>query len=176
MQFIKYSITFKILVVGIVLATIFEIGIRNEGMGKSFPAILVGWFRQIVSTIPVPYAWPESLFFSLKNSFFFYGSFFCLFVISRYIRRGQFLRQGRKSVIVISSLILFSIMTIWNYADIFLNQKRYYVDSDIIFSTSESLWAFNAYDNIIAIAILLQIAQASINFGLQRVFKRQVTT
>jgi hypothetical protein len=108
----------------------------------------------------------------LKNSFFFYGSFFCLFVINRYIRRGQFLRQGRKSVIVLSSLILFSIMTIWNYVDIFVNQKRYYVDSDIVFSTSESLWAFNAYDNIIAIAMLIQIAQASINTGLKRVLKR----
>lgn len=172
MKFLAYSISFKILLVAITCVSIFETGIRNEGMGKSYPAIAVGWFNQIFSTIPVPYGWPDSLIFSLTNGFFFYGSFFCLFVIHRYIRLGKFIKQGWKSVMVILALIVFSLLTVAHYVDKFMNQKRYYVESDIVFATTDSMWSWNAYDNIIAIAILLQIAQASINTGLKRLSKR----
>ena len=70
MKFLAYSLSFKILLVAITCVSIFETGIRNEGMGKSYPAIAVGWFNQIFSTIPVPYGWPDSLIFSLTNGFF----------------------------------------------------------------------------------------------------------
>jgi hypothetical protein len=176
MKFLAYSMSFKILLVASTCVSIFEIGIRNEGMGKSYPAIAVGWFNQIFSTIPVPYGWPDSLIFSLTNAFFFYGSFFCLFVIHKYIRQGQFSNQGWKSFLVILALTFFSLLTVAHYVEKFLNQKRYYVESNIVFATTDSMWAFNAYDNIIAIAILLQIAQASINTGLKRVSKRQLST
>jgi hypothetical protein len=67
------------------------------------------------------------------------------------------------------------LLTVAHYVEKFLNQKRYYVESNIVFATTDSMWAFNAYDNIIAVAILLQIAQASINTGLKRVSKRQLS-
>jgi hypothetical protein len=52
MNFIKYSITFKILLVATVLVTIFEIGIRIEGEGQDSIAVIWSWFNHIISTIP----------------------------------------------------------------------------------------------------------------------------
>jgi hypothetical protein len=171
-KFFAYSISFKILLVATTCASIFEVGVRNEGMGKSVPAIAVGWFNQILSTIPGFYGWPDSIVFSLTNAFFFYGAFFCLFVVRKYIRHGRFTRNGWKSIFVIIALTVFSVLTVLHYVEKFVNQKRYYVDSDVIFATTESMWALNAYDNIIAIAMLLQIGQAAIISTLKRSVKR----
>jgi len=175
MSFIKYSITFKILLVGLVLATIFELGIRSEGQGKSFPAVLVVWYSQIVSTIPFTPGNTDSLVWALTNGFFFYGAFLCLIVIQFFIRNGYFVKVDWKTIVVVLLLTAFSVATISHYVDMFLNQERkYYFERDRVFATSKSKWAFNAYDHFIAIAMLIQIAQASINTGLKRVFKRQV--
>jgi hypothetical protein len=176
MTFIKHSIYFKVLVVGAVLATVFEVGVRSEGQGKSVPAVLVSWFSQIVSTIPFTPSNSGSLVFALTNAFFFYGAFLCFIAIQFFIKDGYFVKSDWKTLVVVLLLIAFSIATIWHYVDMFLNQERkYYFERDRVFATTKSRWAFNAYDHFIAIAIMLQIAQASINTGLKRVFKRQVS-
>lgn len=84
----------------------------------------------------------------------------------------MFTRNDWKSFVVVSLLTIFSLLTISHYLDMFVNQERTYFKRDNIFATHRSAWAFNAYDNIISIAILLQIAQASITTGLKRVSKR----
>lgn len=177
MNFVKYSITFKILVVGTVLATIYETGLVIEGESEGLPAVLFGWFNQTMSTIPFTPGDTDSLIFALTNSFYFYGSFLCLIVIQFLIREGFFVRSDWKAIVVVILLVAFSTSTVWHYADMFLNQQRnYYFERDNVFGTTKSKWAFNAYDNIIAIAMLIQIAQASINTGLKGGLKRQVTT
>ena len=177
MNFIKYSFTFKILLVAIVLATVFEIGIRNEGQGKSFPAVLVVWYSQIVSTIPFTPGNTDSLVWALTNGFFFYGAFLCLIVIQLFIRNGSFVKSDWKTVVVVLLLTAFCISTIWHYVDMFLTQEReYYFERDRVFATTKSQWAFNAYDHFIAIAMLIQIAQATILTALKGGFKRQVST
>jgi hypothetical protein len=95
-------------------------------------------------------------------------------VIKKYVGNGVFKKQGLLSGVVILLLVAFSISTIWHYADMFVNQERSPSQRDKVFSTFQSTFAINAWDNIICIAILIQIAQASINTGLKRVFKRQV--
>ena len=88
MNFIKYSITFKILLVAAVMATIFEIGIRFEGAGQDSLAVFWSWFNQIISTIPFTPGDPYSVAWALTNGFFFYGSFGCLIVIQFFIKDG----------------------------------------------------------------------------------------
>lgn len=177
MNFIKYSITFKILVVGTLLASVYEIGLVIEGESEGLPAVLFGWFNQTMSTIPFTPGNTDSLIFALTNGFYFYGSFICLIVIQFFIAKGIFVRTDWKAIVVVILLVTFSASTVLHFADMFLNQERnYYFERDNVFGTTKSKWAFNAYDNFIALAILLQIAQASINTGLKRVFKRQVST
>ena len=177
MNFIKYSITFKILLVGTVLATIFEIGVLIEGKGNPFPAVLASWFNHIISTIPFTPGDPYSVAWALTNGFFFYGSFGCLIVIQRFISNGSFVKTDWKTVLVVLLLLAFSIATIWHYVDMFVNQERkWFYEKGKVFATSKSQWAFNAYDHFIAIAMLIQIAQATILTALKGGFKRQVST
>jgi hypothetical protein len=176
MNFIKYSITFKILLVGLVLATIYEIGIRFEGEGEDTPAVIWSWFNHIVSTIPFTPGDTPSLAWALTNGFFFYGSFGCLIVILFFIRNGYFVKTDWKTVVVVLLLFAFSIATIWHYVDMFVNQERtWFYEKGKVFATTKSQWAFNAYDHFIAIAMLIQIAQATILTALEGGFKRQVS-
>ena len=177
MNFIKYSITFKILLVATVLVTIFEIGIRFEGEGEDTPAVIWSWFNHIVSTIPFTPGDTPSLAWALTNGFFFYGAFLCLIVIQFFIRNGSFVKSDWKTVVVVLLLTAFCISTIWHYVDMFLSQEReYYFERDRVFATTKSQWSFNAYDHFIAIAMLIQIAQATILTALKGGFKRQVST
>jgi hypothetical protein len=54
MNFIKYSITFKIFVVAAVATTIFGIGAALELGRVSFPPIFLMWWLHIVNMIPFP--------------------------------------------------------------------------------------------------------------------------
>ena len=176
MTFVRFSITFKILVVGILLATIYEIGLVIEGESEGLPAVLFGWFNQTMTTIPFTPGNTDSLIFALTNSFYFYGSFICLIVIQFFVGKGIFVRTDWKAIVVVILLVTFSASTVLHYADMFLNQEHnYYFERENVFGTTKSKWAFNAYDNFIAIAILVQIAQALLNTGLKRLPKRQVT-
>jgi hypothetical protein len=158
------------------MATIFEIGIRFEGAGQDSLAVFWSWFNQIISTIPFTPGDPYSVAWALTNGFFFYGSFGCLIVIQFFIKDGFFVKTDWKAVVVVLLLVAFSVATIWHYVDIFLNQERkFFSEQGKVFATSKSQWAFNAYDHFIAIAMLIQIAQASINTALKRFFKRQVS-
>ena len=176
MNFIKYSITFKLLLVAAVLVTIFEIGVIVEGKANPFPAVLIGWFKQIISTFPFTPGDPYSVAWALTNGFFFYGSFGCLIVIQFFIKDGFFVKTDWKAVVVVLLLVAFSVATIWHYVDMFVNQERkWFYEKDKVFATSKSQWAFNAYDHFIAIAMLIQIAQATILTALKRSVKRQVS-
>jgi hypothetical protein len=158
------------------MATIFEIGIRFEGAGQDSLAVFWSWFNHIISTIPFTPGDPYSVAWALTNGFFFYGSFGCLIVIQRFIRNGSFVKTDWKTVVVVLLLLAFSIATIWHYVDMFVNQERkWFYEKSKVFATTKSQWAFNAYDHFIAIAMLIQIAQATILTALKRVFKRQVS-
>jgi hypothetical protein len=177
MNFIKYSITFKILAVATLAALIFGIGAAKELGRVSFPPIFLMWWLHFVNMIPFPgrdNLVLESLLYAFTNIFHFVGAFVSLFVIKRFVGNGVFKMKGWLPGLGVLLLVAFSISTVWHYADMFLNQERTFSQKDKIFSTFRSTFALNAWDNIICISILIQIAQASINTGLKRVFKRQV--
>jgi hypothetical protein len=176
MKFVAYSLSFKILLVAFVCVSTYEIGVRIEGESGYSLAILLMWFNHIGSSIPTPVFGEGYLLYALMNGFFFFGSISCLFIIPRFVRDGMFTRNDWMSFVVVSLLTIFSLLTISHYLDMFVNQERTYFKRDNIFATGKSAWAWNAYDNIISIAILLQIAQASINTGLKRFSKRQLST
>lgn len=179
MRFVTYSLTFKIFVVASMAATIFGIGAAIELGRVSFPPIFLMWWLHIVNMIPFPgrdNLVIESLIYAFTNIFHFVGAIVSLVVIKKYVENGVFKKQGLLSGVVILLLVAFSISTIWHYADMFVNQERSPSQRDKVFSTFPSTFAINAWDNIICISILIQIAQASINTGLKRVFKRQVST
>lgn len=177
MNFIKYSLAFKFIVIALVLVSIYEIGLINEGRGKSY--IVFPWmgFIHIMSMIPrfgngtLSYV----LTYSLTNVFHFVGAIACLFIIRRYVRKGEFTKHGRKAFWVLVSVSVFCISTVWHYLAMFINQEDYFSDMGYFFATEVGEFAFNAYDNIISIAILMQIAQATILTALKGGFKRQVS-
>lgn len=177
MKFVAYSLTFKILVMASLAALIYGIGAAMELGRVSFPPIFLMWWLHIVNMIPFPgrdNLVVESLLYAFTNIFRFVGAIVSLFVIKRFVGNGVFKKTGWHTGLVVFLLVAFSISTVWFYADMFLNQERTYSQKDKIFTTFPSTFALNAWDNIICISILIQIAQASINTGLQRVFKRQV--
>jgi len=177
-KFLAYSVTFKIIIIAIVLVSIYEIGLINEGRGKSY--IVFPWmgFIHLFSMIPRfgNGSLTQVLTYSLTNAFYFLGSIFSLFLIRKYIRCAEFRIHVKKSGLVMTLVAVFCISTVWHYLAMFVNQEQYFSDMGYFFATERGEFAFNAYDNIISIAILLQIAQASINTGLKRLSKRQLST
>jgi hypothetical protein len=176
MRFVTYSLTFKIFVVAVVATTIFGIGAAIELGRVSFPPIFLMWWIHIVNMIPFPgqdNLVLESLIYAFTNIFHFVGAIVSLVIIKKYVGNGVFKKQGLLSGVVVLLLVAFSISTLWHYVDMFVNQERSPSQRDKVFSTFPSTFAINAWDNIICIAMLIQIAQASINTGLKRVFKRQ---
>lgn len=177
MKFVYFSLIFKIIVIAIVLVSIYEIGLINEGRGKSY--IVFPWmgFIHIMSMIPrfgngtLSYV----LTYSLTNVFHFVGAIACLFIIRKYVGKGELKQRGRKAFWVLCLVTAFCISTVWHYVAMFVNQEKYFSDMGYFFATEVGEFAFNAYDNIISIAILIQIAQATILTALKGGFKRQVS-
>jgi hypothetical protein len=178
LNFIKYSLTFKYIVVTLAAFATFAIGSFREGKSVDFFTPAVMWFNHVISLIPFPSGFdkPEFWVWLVTNYVSFFGAIFGLVVIKRYINKGQFQKQDVKAVIIVIVLTIFSIAVVCRYIAIFLNPSpTYWPPGSRYFSTGTGYLAFNAYDNMIAITMLLQIAQASINTGLKRVFKRQVS-
>ena len=178
MRFVAYSLTFKVFVVASVSATIFGIGAAVELGRVSFPPIFLMWWLHIVNMIPFPgqdNLVLESLIYAFTNIFHFVGAIVSLVVIKKYVGNGVFKKQGLLSGVVIFLLVAFSISTLWHYVDMFVNQQRSPSQRDQVFTTFPSTFALNAWDNIICIAILIQIAQATILTALKGGFKRQAS-
>lgn len=172
------SLAVKIIFIAVLASTIFAFGVTNEGEPGYATAIFMMWYIHIFSSLPnLNYGeFPQNLIYALTNGFHFYGSFFCIYFVHKYIAGGMFRNLSRVSMIVLSLVALFAISTIWFYVDMYLYQERDYFTKDYVFATEYSMKAINAWDGIICVAILLQIAQASLNTGLKRAFKRQVTS
>lgn len=178
MRFVVYSLTFKVIVVASMAATIFGIGAAMELGRVSFPPIFLMWWLHFVNIIPLPgrdNLVLESLLYAFTNIFHFGGAIVSLVVIKKYVENGVFKKQGLLSGVVIFLLVAFSISTLWHYVDMFVNQERSLSQRDKVFSTFPSTFAINAWDNIICISILIQIAQATILTALKGGFKRQVS-
>ena len=178
MNFIKYSITFKILAVATLAALFFGIGAAMELGRVSFPPIFLMWWLHFVNMIPFPgrdNLVLESLLYAFTNIFHFVGAIVSLVVIQKYVENGVFKKQGLLAGVVVFLLVAFSISTLWHYVDMFVNQERSPSQRDKVFSTFPSTFAINAWDNIICISILIQIAQATILTALKGGFKRQVS-
>jgi hypothetical protein len=97
MNFIKYSITFKIFVVATVATTIFGIGAAIELGRVSFPPIFLMWWLHIVNMIPFPgrdNLVLESLIYAFTNIFHFVGAIVSLVVIKKYVGNGVFKKTG----------------------------------------------------------------------------------
>ena len=177
MNFIKHSITFKIVIIATVLVSVYELGLISEGRAKGYIVFPWMWFIHIVSTFPrlSNGSLSDVLTYAFTNGFHFYGAIVCLFIIRRYVRNGEFQRQGRKAFWVLVLVSVFCISTVWHYLAMFVGQEDYFSDMGYFFATEVGEFAFNAYDNIISIAILIQIAQATILTALKGGFKRQVS-
>jgi hypothetical protein len=174
MRALKYSLAFKVLLVAICLIGIFETGIRCEGNLKNSGVFLGMWLIQIWATVPQfsNGAAQSVLTFAVTNGFFLYGSIFCVFLVNRYVKKGTFIDKGPKSSWVMFAVAGFCVLTFAHYLAMIVIQQHHRSERGLIFSTEPGTLAMNAYDNIIAIAILIQIAQALINSVLKRSLKR----
>lgn len=164
----------KIMLVALVAALIYSYGVTQEGKPEYSTAIFMMWYIHFFSSLPnFEYGdLGRNLIYAATNGFHFYGAIFCIYLVFKYISGGKFKNPGRVSMIVLSLVAVFAISTIWFYVDMFLYQERDYFTKDYVFATEYSMKAINAWDGIICVAILLQIAQAAINTGLKRVLKR----
>ena len=174
MKFISYSLTFKVFAVGLVLSSIYEFGAHSEGKTTPFPIVVMMWFLHCVAIFGNMFlsGSVEGFSYGLLNFVMFFGSLLCLILVSKFIKSASVQNPSPKRVAAIISMAVFLILNVLRYVDIFVNQQRSYVDRGKVFWTPESMIAFNAYDNIIAIAVLIQIAQALINSVLKRSLKR----
>ena len=161
MRPIIWSLGIKILTVTLTCVTIYQWGLYSEGKADFGVPILLMWYNHLESVIPVfSYGDVQSnVFYALSNGFFLIGSFLSLYLIQKNIGIGGLRKPGLRSLLVVVLIAAFCTFTIFHYVEVFLGQERTYFERGRQFATFSSARAFNSYDNIICIAILLQIIQ-----------------
>jgi phage-related holin len=174
MIFLKYSLTFKILVVAVFLATVFVIGVNIDGKPGYAGALLLMWYIQLGSIIPGFFYGDLSSngLLNLMNFISFAGSIVCAAVINKVISRGNFRKRNKTTILSIFFVSAFCITVVLHYVDMFVNQNRTFFTKDYAFATEYSLKAINSWDGVICISILIQITQALVNTALKRSLKR----
>lgn len=161
MRQIIWSLAIKILVVTLTCVTIYQLGLSREGKADFGVPILLMWYNHLESVVPeFSYGDVQSnVIYALSNGFFLIGSLLSLYIIHQNIGIGGLKKPGLRSVLVVTVILAFCALTIFHYVSVFLDQERTYFEHGLTFATFSSARAFNSYDNIICIAILLQIIQ-----------------
>ncbi len=162
MKAFVWSLGIKILLVAFTCVTIYQLGLSSEGKADFGVPILLMWYNHLASLVPV-FSYGDvtsNVIYALSNGFFLIGSLLSLYIIHLHIGIGGLRKPGWRSIFVVSLIAVFCTSTICHYVGVFIGQERTFAENGLLFATYSSARAFNSYDNIICIAILLQIIQA----------------